>query len=133
MKYEYKFSDISEIIEIDEYWYNLLKSFDKSEHANDKKEKRYSLRFEAFLFEGKNFEDPNCNLDNILLDRLKKDALNRAFNCLSLKQQDLITAIYFDGISVSEYAIKEGVEQSAISHRLKTAKKNLKKFLKKSS
>lgn len=133
MKYEYKFSDISEIIEVDEYWYSLLKSFDRSEHANDKKEKRYSLRFEAFLFEGKNFEDPNGNLENILLDKLKKDTLNKALNCLSLKQQNLIAAIYFDGISVSEYAIKEGVEQSAISHRLQTAKKKLKKFFKKSS
>ena len=43
-------------------------------------------------------------------------------------QAELIIAIYIDGVSVTEYANSEGVSKSAISHRLKTAKKNFKKI-----
>jgi DNA-directed RNA polymerase specialized sigma24 family protein len=45
-------------------------------------------------------------------------------------QRDLIRAIYFEGVSVNDYAAREGVDHSAISHRLKTAYGNLKKILK---
>ena len=44
-------------------------------------------------------------------------------------QQAMIRAIYFDGVSVNDYAARMGVTQSAISHRLQTVKKKLKKLL----
>lgn len=48
-------------------------------------------------------------------------------------QAELIIAIYLDGIPATEYADKKGVSKSAISHRLNTAKKNLKKVFPNSS
>ena len=58
----------------------------------------------------------------------------RLFVRLSSKnKQKLFIAIYLDGISVTEYAEREGVSKSAISHRLDTAKKNLKKVFPESS
>lgn len=44
-------------------------------------------------------------------------------------QRDLITSIYFKGVSVNDYAKREGVTHSAISHRLQTAYKHLKRLL----
>ena len=52
---------------------------------------------------------------------------------LKPKQAELLIAIALDGISVTEYAKREGVSKSAISHRLDTAKKNFKKVFPKSS
>lgn len=52
---------------------------------------------------------------------------------LKEKQAELLIAIFMDGISVSEYAKREGVSKSAISHRLDIAKKNFKKVFPKSS
>lgn len=52
---------------------------------------------------------------------------------LKPNQAELIIAIYLDGIPVTEYAEREGVHKSAISHRLETAKKNFKKVFPKSS
>lgn len=52
---------------------------------------------------------------------------------LKAKQAELIIAIYLDGVSVTEYAEREGVSVSAISHRLDTAKKSFKKVFPKSS
>lgn len=52
---------------------------------------------------------------------------------LKEKQAELLIAIFLDGVSVTEYAKREGVSKSAISHRLNTAKKNLKKVFPESS
>jgi hypothetical protein len=52
---------------------------------------------------------------------------------LKEKQAELLIAIVLDGVTVTEYAEREGVSVSAISHRLDTAKKNFKKIYPKSS
>ncbi len=41
----------------------------------------------------------------------------------------MVQAIYFENVSVNDYAARMGVTQSAISHRLQTVKKKLKKLL----
>ncbi len=61
----------------------------------------------------------------------KEDLLHTALSKLKPKQRELINAIYFEGISVKDYAAKEGVKPNAISMRLGRIKNNLKKFLKK--
>lgn len=48
-------------------------------------------------------------------------------------QAELLITIYLDQIPLTEYADRECVSVSAISHRLNTAKKNFKKFYPKSS
>jgi DNA-directed RNA polymerase specialized sigma24 family protein len=55
----------------------------------------------------------------------EEQRLHQALSLLSLKQQKLVKAIYFEGVSVSEYAACEGVDHSAISHRLETIKRKL--------
>ena len=52
---------------------------------------------------------------------------------LKEEQAELLIAIVLDGVSVTEYAEREGVSVSAISHRLNTAKKNFKKIYPESS
>ena len=52
---------------------------------------------------------------------------------LKEKQAELLIAIVMDGISVTEYAKREGVTVGAISHRMETAMKNFKKVFPKSS
>lgn len=61
-------------------------------------------------------------------DLANEERLHIAINKLKSKQKALIKAIYFDGFSVREYATEEGVKPSAISHRLQTAKRKLKKL-----
>jgi DNA-directed RNA polymerase specialized sigma24 family protein len=52
---------------------------------------------------------------------------------LKEKQAELLIAIVLDGVSVTEYAEREGVSVSAISHRMETAIKNFKKVFPESS
>ncbi|WP_034869163.1 FliA/WhiG subfamily RNA polymerase sigma-28 subunit [Clostridium lundense] len=52
---------------------------------------------------------------------------------LKPKHSEPFIAVYLDGMSMTEYAEREGVSKSAISHRLNTAKKNFKKVFPESS
>lgn len=129
MKYTYKFSDEENTIEINKYWSDVLVDLDKSESANQKKESRRHYHLEACIYDGIDYIDTNDEIEALFKEPSKKNLLHTAISKLKPKQRDLIFAIYFEGISVNDYAAKEGVDHSAISHRLQTAKNNLKKFL----
>ena len=55
--------------------------------------------------------------------------LREAVRTLKPAQQRLVQAVYYDGVSVKDYAAREGVDPSAITHRLRTIKNKLKKLL----
>jgi len=48
---------------------------------------------------------------------------------LKPEQAELLIAVYLNDVPKQDYAAKLGISPSAVSHRLKTAKKILKKFL----
>ena len=129
MKYTYEFSNEENIIEINKYWLDVLTDLDKAEGANQKKESRRHYHLEACIYDGIDFVDNNDKIEAMFKEPSKTDLLHIAISNLKPKQRDLINAIYFEGISVNDYAVKEGVDHTAISHRLQTAKNNLKKFL----
>jgi len=56
------------------------------------------------------------------------ERVQMALEHLRPDQKRLIRAVYFDGTSVNDFAAMEGVSGSAITHRLRTAEKNLKKI-----
>lgn len=131
MKYTYEFSDEENTIEIDEYWSEILFDLDKAESANQKKESRRHYHLEACIYDGTDFIDNNDKIEAMFKEPSKEDLLHTALSKLKPKQRELINAIYFEGISVNDYAAKEGVKPNAISMRLGRIKNNLKKFLKK--
>lgn len=129
MKYKYQFSNEENTIDIDEKWAAILSELDRADLANDKKETRRHYHFEYCNYEGDDFIDTKGTVDSIFDDKSMEEELHIAIAKLKPKQQELIYAIYFEGVSVNDYAAKEGVDQSAVSHRLETAKNNLKKLL----
>lgn len=131
MKYTYKFSNEENTIEIDKYWSDVLIDLDKAEWANQKKESRRHYHLEACIYDGTDFIDNNDKIETMFREPSKTDLLHIAISKLKPRQRDLINAIYFEGISVNDYAAQEGVKQNAISMRLARAKNNLKKFLEK--
>ena len=131
MKYTYEFSDKENTIEINKYWSDILDKLDKAEDANQKKESRRHYHLEACIYDGIDFVDVNDKIEALFKEPSKIDLLHIAISKLKPKQRDLINAIYFEGVSVNDYAAKEGVKQNAISMRLARAKNNLKKFLEK--
>ena len=72
-------------------------------------------------------EDPG--LEALFAGPTDEERLCDAIQKLDPDQQTMIRAIYFDGVSVNDYAARMGVTQSAVSHRLQTVKKKMKKLL----
>lgn len=132
MKYTYKFSDEENTIEINSKWEAVLSELDKKEFNQNRAETRRHELLDISNEYSSWLKSIDKSLENILNDENDssiEERLHIAISKLKPKQRDLIIAIYFQHISVNEYAEKEGVDHSAISHRLQTAKNNLKKFL----
>lgn len=132
MEYTYKFSDEENTIEIESEWKDILSELDKVEFNHNRAETRrhevldISNEYSSWL------KSIDKSLENFMSDENDlsiEERLHIAISKLKPKQRDLIISIYFKHISVNDYAAKEGVDQSAISHRLQTARNNLKKFL----
>ena len=63
----------------------------------------------------------------ILKEELK--TVESAIPRLTRTQREIIMAVCYDGMSITEFAKSKGIDQSAASKRMATARKRLKKFL----
>jgi RNA polymerase sigma factor (sigma-70 family) len=129
MKIRYQFVNEAMDIEVDESWGNLLVDLDRLECNNNQTEKRRHISLSGLSYEGRFFAQEDYDLAALFTDESEEQKLQKVISLLKPKQQELIKAIYLEGVSVSEYALREGVSQPAISQRLDTAIKNLKKHL----
>ena len=124
MKIQYKFATETISIDVPDDWGEILIDLDRQEYNNDHKEIRrhYSLEGKVYAV-----EDPG--LEALFAGPTDEEQLCAAIQKLAPDQQAMIRAIYFEGVSVNNYAARMGVTQSAISHRLQTVRKKLKKLL----
>ncbi len=138
MKITYKFisadirigEEVTEI-EIDEKIGEVITELNRQESNNDRKETRRHTSYSYDNDKVSALADETDVENEVISDILRKNNIQRLYHAiaqLSPKQRDLIQSIYFDNVSVSEYASREGVTQSAISQRLMTARKKLRKF-----
>jgi len=130
MKYEYITATGRTEIEVDEGFYEVLVMMDKEEYNADRKHsRRHPVPLEGAEYEGEWFSDGT----DILSDLVQKESherLHGALGQLTSDQKTLVRKIYFDGISPSEIVRREGVDKSAITHRLDRVYKRLQKLLK---
>ena len=126
MKYTYRFVTGESVgIEVAAELEALLKNEDRLEYNNEQANTRRHFSLEmAHEDEGTQFIDPASLPALGGVSRLQA-----AVALLPEEQRRLIHAVHIDGISVNDFAAQEGVTGSAISHRLRTAEKNLKKIL----
>ena len=128
--YRYHFSN-GEIIsvEIPDDCGEILIDMDRQEYNNNHKETRRHYSLEGKVYEGMDYAAEDSGLEALFAGPTDEERLRAAIQKLAPDQQAMIRAIYFNGISVNDYAARMGVTQSAISHRLQTVKKKLKKLL----
>lgn len=125
MKYTYHFvNGDSQEIEVTEAQYLILKDADRIEYNNNQTNTRRHISLDmAETDEGMQFADPSS-----LPITESASRLHAAIEQLRPDQQKLIRAIYFEHVSISNYAKQEGVSQPAVTQRLMTAKKKLKEI-----
>ena len=128
--YRYHFSNGETIsVEIPDDWGEILIDMDRQEYNNNHKETRRHYSLEGKVYEGMDYAVEDSGLEALFAGPTDEERLRAAIQKLAPDQQAMIRAIYFNGISVNDYAARMGVTQSAISHRLQTVKKKLKKLL----
>ena len=129
MKIQYKFATETISIDVPDDWGEILIDLDRQEYNNDHKETRRHYSLEGKVYEGMDYAAEDSGLEALFAGPTDEERLRAAIQKLAPDQQAMIRAIYFNGISVNDYAARMGVTQSAISHRLQTVKKKLKKLL----
>ena len=145
IKYTSVTGEIHEI-EVSEEWEEIILDLDRKEYNINRKEtRRHSsldnydyidgqadtnpcLSRDAFEFRNGIYSE-SAEMAADLESKYTRQHIRDAVDKLKPKQRELITAIYFDEVSVNAYAKREGVDHSAISHRLHTAYTALKKLL----
>ena len=128
--YRYHFSNGETIsIDVPDDWGEILIDLDRQEYNNDHKETRRHYSLEGKVYEGKDYAVEDPGLEALFAGPTDEERLRAAIQKLDPDQQAMIRAVYFEGVSVNDYAARMGVTQSAISHRLQTVKKKLKKLL----
>ena len=118
-------------VEIDEEMGAVIMELNRQEFNNNRKETRRHMSYSDDNDKISTLADETDIENEVISDMVDKKEIKRlhyAIAQLNPKQKDLIKSIYFDNVSVSEYASREGVTQSAISQRLMTAIKKLRKF-----
>lgn len=129
MKIQYKFVNETISIDVPDDWGEILIDLDRQEYNNDHKETRRHYSLEGKVYEGMDYAAEDSGLEALFAGPTDEERLRAAIQKLAPDQQAMIRAIYFDGVSVNDYAARMGVTQSAISHRLQTVRKKLKKLL----
>lgn len=129
MKIQYKFVNETISIDVPDDWGEILIDLDRQEYNNDHKETRRHYSLEGKVYEGMDYAVEDPGLEALFAGPTDEERLRAAIQKLDPDQQAMIRAIYFEGVSVNDYAARMGVTQSAISHRLQTVKKKLKKLL----
>ena len=136
IRYEFITEEIVEI-EISDEWGEKLKSVKREQWKLDKREERHSVNFADLDGKEEYFADSEGDPSAIIEEERYRDykadherRIAKAFSELSVSQQDLLKALYEDGMTETEYASKLGISQAAVARRLNRIKRKLEKLLK---
>ncbi len=129
MKYNYEFLDEVVEIEVSEEWAAVLIEMDRREYNNNHTETRRHMPLDTVKNNNKavTYTEPDVADLVILKEELK--TVESAIPRLTRTQREIIMAVCYDGMSITEFAKSKGIDQSAASKRMATARKRLKKFL----
>ena len=127
ISYEFATGEISEI-EVDEHLGGMLLDFDRQQYNNDHKETRRHVSLDGMDYEGELF----ASVEDTEGEAERREDIARLFfamEALSPAQRELVKKVYFEEQKIADIAAEEGVDKSAVSHRLERIHKKLKKFL----
>lgn len=96
----------------------------------DYRQRKHLCSIECFNDHCEEIASTEISVENMFIENEEKDKLHKAIANLLPEQQELLRKIYFEGEKITDIAKAQGVDKSAITHRLETVYKKLKKYLK---
>ncbi len=125
--YEFVTGEVSEV-EVDERLGGMLLDLDRQQYNNDQKETRRHFSLDGMDYEGEQFASAE-DTEREAVRREDMARLYSAMEALSPSQRELVEKVYFEGQKITDIAHEEGVDKSAVSHRLERIHKKLKNIL----
>ena len=110
-------------------WLVISKGEERLQYNNDQTESRRHY----------SYSDQNDKFDTLMADedlfetvfeKFEKEELIEAIKALEPQQQELVKDLFYEGMSMSEIARRDGVSKMSISKRMNTIKKHLKEKIK---
>ena len=130
VKITYRFADGHvEELEVEQEIAETIKELDRQEYNNTQKETRRHTSLSTVEYEDERFAAFSADVQQKILHRIDAEALRRALSMLTPAQQDLVRRVFFLGERPSDIAEVEGVDKSAIAHRLERIYRQLRKSL----
>ena len=127
MEYTYRFvTGESRTIPVTPEQHRMLQNEDRLEANNEQTHRTRTGRFVSLnlaMEEGMQFADPAS------LPLPAAEQVRWALAQLKPEQRQLLRAVYWEGVPVGEFARKQGVSQSAVSHRLQLLRRRMKEIL----
>ncbi|GHU35436.1 hypothetical protein FACS1894105_04160 [Clostridia bacterium] len=129
MKIEYTFANGEKSeVEVSTELGDVIVEIERKEYNIKQKETRRHVSLDTFNADGNLIPD-KTNIEEEIETAERLKLLYLAMDKLSAEQRALVNKIFYEDVSASEIARGEGVDKSAISHRLDRALKKLKKLL----
>ena len=125
--YEFVTGEVSGV-EVDERLGGMLLDLDRQQENNDQKETRRHFSLDGMDYEGELFASAE-DTEREAVRREDMARLYSAMEALSPSQRELVEKVYFEERKITDIAREEGVDKSAVSHRLERIHKKLKKIL----
>ena len=125
--YEFVTGEVSEV-EVDERLGGMLLDLDRQQYNNDQKETRRHFSLDGMDYEGEQFASAE-DTEREAVRREDMARLYSAMEALSPDQRELVEKVYFEERKITDIAHEEGVDKSAVSHRLERIHKKLKNIL----
>lgn len=116
-------------IEVDEKWKNIIDELNRKENNNNHKEKRRHLSYDTNPEAGEWLADEEQDPAYIFEVEIEKNRIRGAFGKLNDNQKKLVWDIFVEEKGINTVAGENGVDHSAISHRVERIQKKIKKFL----
>ncbi|MDR3540699.1 MAG: sigma-70 family RNA polymerase sigma factor [Desulfosporosinus sp.] len=128
IKYEFVTGEIVEV-EVSDDIGEISIELDRGIYNVDHRETRRHNSVENLQEQGIQLIDDGKNVELIIEKHEMCETLKNVLDKLLPQQRELIQKVFFEGVSVSDIARKEGVDKSAISHRLNRIYQQLQKLL----
>ena len=126
IKYEFVTGEVVEI-EVDEEWGKIVKDLDRIEHNNNVKETRRHISLEL-IGENREMLVEDVDSEEAVIDLINLHNYEKILSTLEEEKQNLLRALYEEGLSQEEYAERIGVSQVAVSKQLRKIRNEIKRY-----
>ena len=127
-RYEFASGDGAELI-LGDKWRRILEALDHGEQRQDRREDRNCLSLDLGLDSGEWLIDMKSDPADKVCMKETIESMNEGIDHLTRSQKETARAICLEDMGITEFACSKGITQEAVSQRIGSVRKRIKKFM----